>query len=178
MKQFLFQILALTVVILAAFFYTSKQSIFNQNIVNKPNNPQFLSGKQLKIFDPILVNGESSKAILNIEIADNQEKRSKGLSDREFLATDSGMLFIFDKSDKRSFWMKGMKFPLDIIWINEDVIAEITQNVPIPSSGQTEESLLKYSSVDGTNKVLEVNAGFTSDHNIKVGDKIEVTSNK
>ena len=47
----------------------------------------------------------------------------QGLSERQSLAEDKGMLFLFEKPDHYAFWMKGMEFPLDIIFINGDKIA-------------------------------------------------------
>ncbi len=54
-----------------------------------------------------------------VEIADNDEERVRGLSLREPIEANRGMLFIFDVSGNYSFWMKDMLFALDIIWINE-----------------------------------------------------------
>ena len=53
-----------------------------------------------------------------VEIADNDEERVRGLSLREPIEANRGMLFIFDVSGNYSFWMKDMLFALDIIWIN------------------------------------------------------------
>jgi len=55
-----------------------------------------------------------------VEIADTEELRKQGLQDREFLPTDEGMLFIWDKEDTRQMWMKNTKIPLDQIAINDD----------------------------------------------------------
>jgi len=55
-----------------------------------------------------------------VEIAKSQEEKKKGLSLREDLPFNSGMLFVYNKENFYSFWMKDMNFPLDIIWINAD----------------------------------------------------------
>src|SRR3989344_8940875 len=52
-----------------------------------------------------------------IEIADTQEKQKKGLSGRDNLPEDSGMLFVFKEEGHHQFWMKDMNFSIDIIWI-------------------------------------------------------------
>src|SRR3989344_5995676 len=63
---------------------------------------------------------------INIQIADNDEERSKGLSGVTSLGKSEGMLFVFDSKDVTpSFWMKGMKIPLDIIWIDDGKIVKI-----------------------------------------------------
>ena len=56
---------------------------------------------------------------VRVEVADTQETREIGLSDREVLQTDTGMLFIFDKPGRHGFWMKDMNFAIDIVWIDE-----------------------------------------------------------
>lgn len=55
-----------------------------------------------------------------LDIADTEALREKGLSYREALSPNTGMLFIFDTSDTHKFWMKGMNFPIDIIWLDQD----------------------------------------------------------
>ena len=104
---------------------------------------------------------------INIEIADNPKEQSQGLSGREYLAPDSGMLFVFPQLITPSFWMKDMKFSLDLIWIDENgKIIEITKNVSPATYPESfsPPSPIKY--------VLEVNAGWTDENNIKIGDRI------
>ncbi len=67
----------------------------------------------------IEVAGGKENHILHVLVADSKEERIQGLSYREQIPLD-GMLFIFPSSKKYAFWMKGMSFPLDIIWINEN----------------------------------------------------------
>lgn len=103
-----------------------------------------------------------------VEIADSQEKRTKGLSGRNSLPKNKGMLFLFDKPDFYGFWMKGMNFPLDFIWIKDNEVIELTKNVK-PEDFQPPNLLIPK---DRVNKVLEVNAGFIEEFNIKIGDKV------
>jgi uncharacterized membrane protein (UPF0127 family) len=114
---------------------------------------------------------------LNIEIADSQDERYKGLSGREKLDENSGMLFVFDSKDTiRSFWMKGMEIPLDFIWINDDKVIQIDENVPTPAEGTEDSKLPIYSTTGPIDYVLEVNAGFSSKNNINVGDSVDLSS--
>ncbi len=111
----------------------------------------------------IFINDQEFRA----EIADTDEKRVLGLSGRENLPEDSGLLFIFPTSDYYPFWMKDMNFPIDILWIDENwTIVDITENVQPESYPQTfrPQTPAKY--------VLEINAGLSKDLNIKRGDKI------
>ncbi|MCX8009506.1 MAG: DUF192 domain-containing protein, partial [Patescibacteria group bacterium] len=86
-----------------------------------------------------------------MELFDTQEKRTRGLSGRDFLPENKGMLFIFEKPDYYTFWMKEMKFPLDFIWIRGDEIVEITENVK-PEDYQPPKFFTSKEKVD---KVLE-----------------------
>jgi len=63
----------------------------------------------------ISINGQSIKVCL----ADNNQKRTKGLSNSKYLPKGWGMLFVFEDSGYHSFWMKDMKYNIDIIWLDE-----------------------------------------------------------
>ena len=116
--------------------------------------------------EQIQINGST----LSVEIADTQSKRAKGLGEKTSLASDSGMLFIFPEASRHSFWMKGISFPLDFIWIRGDKVVGILQNVPPPAVGQDDSSLPIYQPGVDVDKVLEVNTGTIQRLNIKVGD--------
>lgn len=113
-----------------------------------------------------------SEIIINAEVADSADARKKGLGGRENLPANSGMLFIFPKADYFNFWMKGMKFPIDIIWIEDNKIVSITKNVPAPETGTVDADLPIYTSSEPIDSALEVNAGFSDLHDIKIGDRI------
>jgi uncharacterized protein len=166
-KKFFIQILLLIILIFAALLSSPLRPTSFSNPFFKPKPvepaPQTRSS-QLKI----------ANILLNIEVADTQSKRSKGLGGRSSLASDSGMLFIFPKEDQYKFWMKGLSFPLDIIWIKGDQIVDITKNVPPPSVGQKDEDLLIYSPKVAVDSALEVNGGFCDIHGIKEDDRVEL----
>jgi hypothetical protein len=63
----------------------------------------------------ITVNGVE----LVTDVAATNEQRTKGLSVKDSLNENEAMLFVFSTEREHSFWMKGMKFPIDIIWISE-----------------------------------------------------------
>lgn len=158
MKKFLVQsVLLIAVIFGALLLYTGRVS-----------NIPFVSNKAHQ--SEVLINDTKIK----IEIADVQSERAKGLGGRKNLASDSGMLFIFERESTYSFWMKGLKFPLDFIWIKGDKVVDITENVPVPQKGITDEQLPTYQSKEPIDKLLEVNGGFVSTHNIKVGNNITI----
>lgn len=176
MKTFWFQITGLIVLIVVSTFLVFNQVYLRAILVplfgttsiettQPSNNP---SNDRLTIIGP----DNQTKTELKIEIADTKEKRSKGLGGRQSLASDSGLLFIHDNSQKYTYWMKGMQFPIDIMWIQGDTIADITPNIPPPVEGQTEDTLQRYSSKADVNRVLETNAGFVEANNIQIGDKV------
>lgn len=96
-----------------------------------------------------------------VEIADNEAKHSQGLSGRASLAQDTGMLFIFETKQTPSFWMRGMNFGLDFIWIKDKKIIASTKNIPAPIYGEVLETYMPPEPIDN---VLEVNAGWIKKH--------------
>ncbi len=109
---------------------------------------------------------------LNLELANTDELRTLGLSYRESLPENTGMLFDFTNTGitKPAFWMKGMKFNIDIIWILDKKIIGITKNVP--ASNLPDKELPTYPPPSEIGHVLEVNAGWSDKHNIAIGDQI------
>ncbi|MDO8504106.1 MAG: DUF192 domain-containing protein [bacterium] len=129
--------------------------------------------KPLKILKVQKATGGETE--IKIEVAQTEEERRVGLSNRDSLNEDSGMLFAFDKTDVRpSFWMKDTKFPLDIIWINDGKIAQITANAPTVVEGTPDNKIPLYVPHDAIDYVLEVNAGLSKKWGIKIGDSIKI----
>src|SRR5690606_35019275 len=97
-----------------------------------------------------------------------------GLSGKEKLEENNGMLFVFDKKDYHSFWMKNMKFPIDIIFLDNNTVVDIYKNVPPPKPGENMAKLPVYRPSKAVNYVLEVPAGTADKAKIKVGDTIDL----
>lgn len=121
------------------------------------------------IYQPKKSTLKINDTLINVELAETIEKQVRGLSGLEKIDPNYGMLFYFSDYKMRNFWMDGMLFPIDIIWIVDDKIIAIDKNIPIP----TKEPLKMYPSPSPVNLVLEVAAGFTDKNNIRVGDKVE-----
>lgn len=98
------------------------------------------------------------------DIAENSTQKSKGLSVKDVLKENEAMLFVFDTEREHSFWMKGMKFPIDIIWLDDDKeVVHVEHNLQPcgpDSFCQT------YKPDDDSLYVLETVAGFALKHNI------------
>ena len=107
---------------------------------------------------------------LTVEVADSEEEHARGLMHRNELFENHGMIFIFDNVAPRSFWNKNTLIPLDVIWIENDVI------VGTSSLRSIQEGLMTVSSPRDVNVVLEVNHGWSSRHDIRVGDTITLPS--
>ena len=101
---------------------------------------------------------------INIEIVDNDLERAKGLMFRENLCSDCGMLFVYEKEDGRSFWMKNTLIPLKIIFIDENfIITKILEAEPCKTDiCETYEGYGKY--------VLEVNPEIQTE----IGDNVRI----
>ena len=109
-----------------------------------------------------------------VDIVDTDISRQQGLSGRQSLAENQGMLFVFDDLKIRNFWMKEMNFPIDIIWLIDNKVIAWESDVPIPQTRQKLENLLSYYSPQPINMVLEVSAGTANRLNLKVGDIITI----
>ena len=112
----------------------------------------------------------------NAEIVDTPTKRSRGLSGRENLGKNEGMLFLFESAGYQSFWMRGMKIPIDIIWIKENKDVGFEKNVQTEPGVRTA-SLKRYTSPAAVEKVLEVPAGTVERLGIQVGEEMAVSYN-
>lgn len=155
-KKFWIQIVALIVLIVIGTYVTKNPKVFNSFLGN-PNKFE-----KIKIRD----------VIINTEVADTPEKRAKGLGGREKLASDSSMIFIFDNGDYHKFWMKGMKFPLDFIWIKDEKVVDLLINAPTVLENVSDKDITVYQPSEPVNKVLEVNSGFINQYAVSIGDTI------
>lgn len=120
-------------------------------------------------FRPKLTTMRVGSTAIEVDVADTIGKQRQGLSDRPSMPKDQGMYFPMGTPALHGFWMKGMRFPLDIIWIRGGVIVDISENVPYPLEGQTPVSVQPKEPADA---VLEVNADFTEKQQVKVGDLV------
>ncbi|MDO8467237.1 MAG: DUF192 domain-containing protein [bacterium] len=108
--------------------------------------------------------------ILNVEIADTAGARSIGLSGHAPLADNEGMYFIFPIPAIYPFWMKGMIFPIDVVWLRGEKIVGIAENAAVPGSGKLE----IYSPPSLVDRVLEINAGMAKKLGLVEGGMVRV----
>jgi uncharacterized protein len=107
------------------------------------------------------------RATVRVELAETEQNRERGLMYRNELDSDAGMLFVFKAPVHASFWMHNTQIPLDMLFIssNRRVIGIIPNAEPYTDSARevTGDSLY----------VLEVNGGFSKQHGVAVGDRLE-----
>ncbi len=110
-------------------------------------------------------------AKIGLEVANTQELRRQGLSDRISMPMNQGMLFVLPGSYRVSMVMRRMHFSLDFIWLKDGVVMGITPDIPYPSGGEAPRRVHPPIAVTG---VIEVNAGWAAKNRIKPGDKLTV----
>jgi hypothetical protein len=105
------------------------------------------------------------KVTVKAEAVRTSERLYLGLSYRSELPEGRGMLFFMPAKQVQTFCMRGMRFPLDLIWISDGRVAGITRNVPPTFPGNL-------TSPGPVTHVLEVPGGFAHRHGIKAGDQV------
>src|SRR3989344_5704365 len=115
------------------------QSLFN---IIKENIRLLLGGGVVTFFGILLISfilsKQSSQVLVNdqtfkVTVARSEKEKQIGLSKTEQMDENQGMLFMFDTSNYHSFWMKDMKFPIDIIYINGDKVVTVIENAKPPA---------------------------------------------
>lgn len=106
-----------------------------------------------------------------VEVADTALTRMRGLSNRQSLPENRGMLFVFPRPSSQGFWMKDTYIPLDFVWIREGSVVGVTADVPPVGTAGTS-SLQIYRSPEDVDHVLELNAGAAEKAGITVGSPV------
>lgn len=107
---------------------------------------------------------------ITLLLAKTEKEQHMGLSDKNSLPKNTGMLFVFPHPDYYVFWMRHVKFSLDIIYIKNNKVVTILEQVKNPPYDMQNPPLLRPHSP--ANNVLEVSAGTAKKYNVKVGDTI------
>ena len=110
---------------------------------------------------------------IEVEVVRTREEQARGLSERDSLAWGSGMLFPYEKPAFVSFWMKGMRFDIDIVWIRHNRIVGIAERVPHPPDPEATPASVRPPELIDT--VLEVPAGYARAHGWSRGDRVRVS---
>lgn len=114
----------------------------------------------------VTLRGEWGQARFSVEIADDDAERAKGLMFRKSMSNGAGMLFVYDRPQALSFWMRNTLIPLDLLFIDSrGVVQHIHENaVPLDETAiYGGEDLLS---------VLEINGGLARRMGIKIGSEL------
>lgn len=113
-------------------------------------------------------------ATFQVDVAQTDDELQKGLAGRSSLASDEAMLFEFPRDDTWGIWMKGMKFPIDIIWLDSNKqVVYVKSNVQLDA-----EPYELYEPPVPARYVLEMAAGGVDKFKIKKGQIATIYSNK
>jgi len=146
--------------------FTFALLIFNNKIITEDvasnDNLRSLSKTYAKI-------GESN---YELYVVDTFKDMQKGLARFDRIEKDQGMLFIFETPGRYSFFMKDMKFDIDIIFLNETAkVISIFENVK-KDSYRTPNDYESYKPNEPAKYVIELNAGEIMKNRIKIGDRV------
>lgn len=130
--------------------------IFSENLILKSSKPTAVIRNQ----------------VFNIEIAKTQKAKETGLAKYNSIPQNFGMLFPFGKEGYNAFWMKNMKFPIDIIFIKNGKIIKIYKDVPPPQTPDSQLPIYKPGDVSDT--VLEINSGLSDKYGFENGDSVKI----
>lgn len=144
------RIIFLFIILTLSIFFSSLVFLF----IFKPSKPYVIISN--KYFDA--------------EIAKTDSQKEIGLSKYSDIRNNFAMVFIFEKPDYYSFWMKEMKFSIDIIYVRDGKIIGIFKNVPYPKSNTQKLSQYRPNQIADT--VIEIKASLSDKYNFKKGDKV------
>lgn len=111
--------------------------------------------------------------VFSAQVLKTDKERTKGLSGRSGLGADEAVLFVFDSDSKWSMWMKEMKFPIDIVWLDKNKkVVHIVKNVPPESyPGET------FTPTEDARYVVEFVAGTVEKKAIMIGNQAKFDEN-
>ena len=109
--------------------------------------------------------------IFSVRVSDTESEREKGLSGSAPLEKNEGMLFVYDSPVIPTFWMKDMKFPIDIIWISKGRVVGWVTDLD-PQRGASDSELRRYLPGQPIDSALEVPSGTVLDLDITLGDLV------
>ncbi|KKP92355.1 MAG: hypothetical protein UR94_C0001G0040 [Parcubacteria group bacterium GW2011_GWA2_36_10] len=107
-----------------------------------------------------------------LDLAKTPEQYRQGLSNREGLEQNQGMLFIYPEKQNLSFWMKEMNFAIDLVWLLDGKIMAYIENMPKLAKNTALKDLPLYTSPMPVNQVLELPSGTIQRLKLQVGQEL------
>lgn len=155
----------LLLLLVAGWLTVTKKFLVHQGIVpmETPSANPSVVKQSMKI----------GSADLLVEVRRTAEEQGLGLSWRTSMGQDEGMVFVYAAPQKVMYWMRGMQFPLDFLWVRQGKVVELTSRVPFPTKDDPVPRTLVPTEV--VDMVIEVNAGWIEAHGIKTGDEVSIS---
>lgn len=145
--------LFLSIVVVAGWLFWRSQSSTPEPLI--PTDDSAYRTTSLRLGD----------TIFDLEVADTAAKKQLGLGKRPVLAANQGMVFLYSKPGKLCFWMKGMRFAIDILWLDSaKKVISIEKSLSPDTYPQT------YCPDEPAQYVVELPAGVSERVGVKVGD--------
>lgn len=134
----------------------------------EPTSPETTAASDSSESPTVAIDASGGERVeVEVEIADSDAERQRGLMERTELAENAGMLFVFDREQPLSFWMKNTLIPLSIAYIDaEGRIVDIQDMQPLDETSHPSAEPAMYA--------LEVNQGFFDEHGVEVRDRVEL----
>jgi uncharacterized protein len=159
-------IIAVSFLLLSCGFQPPSVSGNDENISSEitPVNNSSLA-QNLPIGAKLIIDNQ----IIELEIAETLQQQAIGLMYRDFIPPNRGMLFPFYPPQTVSFWMKNVSIPLDMVFVSEGIVKNITTAPPCSA-----EPCPLYNSNVPIDQVIELAEGRANELNIKIGDRINI----
>ena len=109
--------------------------------------------------------------VFRLEVARTPQDRARGLMDRESLARDAAMIFVYADEAYRSFWMKNTIIPLDILFLDSHGVVVDVQTMT-PQVGVPDSELTSYPSAAPARYAIEMNAGLATELGVEPGAQV------
>lgn len=113
---------------------------------------------------------------INIAIAERHIDQARGLGGCKSLPNKTGMYFPYSTKQSPTFWMKGMRMSIDIVWLEGGKVVKVDASLP-PPTGQLDQDLTRYPAPRPIDGVLEVAAGKAQEYGLTPGAQVTIKNN-
>lgn len=148
--------------VLSSFFFLPYQKTIDETLESE---------HLFSLVDGSLHKFQLGDSEFTFEVVNTPASKTKGLSGRGKIGSD-GMLFVFDQSDLHGIWMKDMEFDLDLIWVADEEVVDITSKILAPQDESGHFDLPIYRPSIPSKIVIEVEAGFVESNQVELGQQL------
>ena len=172
------RIVMIFAIVVSVSMFAKVNASTSSNTAGEEENGNFLKGINIPNDRYLQVRVSVNNFNLTVDLAITDDQKAEGLAVKDYLNENEGMLFVYEQPSRQTFWMKDMKFPIDIIWLDANGTVVHIENTlqPCVSVLNSDVSILNcplYTPHNGSQYVLETIAGFSQKHNVKIGTDID-----